>query len=311
MNYLCRVKIAIAILFALLLAGNLRAQINVAQLDADALMNAAQQFAKDNLGDDAASALQNVDRDQVRDFLKHYQDYLKGDYVLDLAQLKVAAITTLPLLEAREETQPLAAWLRARMDYFDVAESFETNQPASQVTNGAAPTNPPFAAEQAIWVKKVAPEPWPGEATNFIPKLKPIFASEGVPEPLVWIAEVESGFDADAESPTGALGLFQLMPATAKEYGLSTWPFDERKDMEPSARAAAKFLRNLHSEFGDWRLAVAAYNCGPGRVQRTLDRCHAKSYSAIATKLPAETQMYVPRVEATIQHREGLALEKL
>ncbi|HTB82768.1 MAG TPA: lytic transglycosylase domain-containing protein [Candidatus Sulfotelmatobacter sp.] len=311
MNYLCRVKFAMVILFALLLVGNLRAQTNAAPLDADTLMNAAQQFAKDNLGDDAAAALQNVDRDQVRDFLQHYQDYLKGDYVLDLAQLKVAAITTLPLLEAREETQPLAAWLRARMDYFDVAENFETNLPPSQVTNGMASTNPPFTAEKEIWVKKVAPEPWPEDATNVVPKLKPIFASEGVPEPLVWIAEVESRFDAEAESPAGALGLFQLMPATAKEYGLSTWPFDERKEVEPSAHAAAKFLRNLHSEFGDWRLAVAAYNCGPGRVQRTLDRYHAKSYSAIATNLPAETQMYVPRVEATIHNREGLDLEKL
>jgi membrane-bound lytic murein transglycosylase D len=301
----------------LLLAGNLRAQTNAASpatnvvsVDVDAFINAAQQFAKGNGGDDVAAALQNVDRDKVRDFLIHYQDYLKGDYVLDLAQLKAAAMAILPLLEVREETQPLAAWLRARMDYFDVAESFQTNRPGA-LTNGVASTNPPFAAEQEMWGKKVAPEPWPEEATNVVPKLKPIFASEGVPEQLVWIAEVESDFDADAASPAGALGMFQLMPATAKEYGLSTWPFDERTDVEPSAHAAAKYLKNLHSEFGDWRLAVAAYNCGPGRVQRTLDRCHAKSYSAIATNLPAETQMYVPRVEATIQQREGLELEKL
>jgi membrane-bound lytic murein transglycosylase D len=305
------VKIALAIFLALSLAVNLQAQTNTVSVDVGGLINAAQQYAKENLGDDVAAALQNVDRDQVRDFLNHYQDYLHGDYVLDLAQLKVAAISALPLLESREETQPLAAWLRARMDYLDVAESFETNASPSPVTNGIANTNPPFAAEKEIWVKKVAPEPWPEAATNYIPTLKPIFASEGVPEPLVWIAEVESRFDEEAESPAGALGMFQLMPATAKQYGLSTWPFDERKEAEPSAHAAAKFLKNLHSEFGDWRLAVAAYNCGPGRVQRTLDRYHAKTYSAIATNLPAETQMYVPRVEATIQQREGRALEKL
>jgi membrane-bound lytic murein transglycosylase D len=144
-----------------------------------------------------------------------------------------------------------------------------------------------------------------------VPKLKPIFLEERVPAELVWLAEVESGFDAHAESPVGALGMFQLMPATAKEFGLSLWPFDERKQLEPSARAAAKLLRKLHTQFGDWRLAVAAYNCGEGRVGKALTRYDAKSYARIATHLPAETQMYVPKVEATILAREGIQMEKM
>jgi len=132
---------------------------------------------------------------------------------------------------------------------------------------------------------------------------------------LVWLAEVESGFDAEVESPAGALGMFQLMPATAKQYGLSLWPFDERKEPEPAARAAAKILHGLYGRFGDWRLAVAAYNCGAGRVEKTLAQYESKkgekSYAGIATHLPAETQMYVPKVEATIALREGVNLEKL
>jgi len=109
----------------------------------------------------------------------------------------------------------------------------------------------------------------------------------------------------------GAAGVFQMMPASAREHGLKLWPRDQRRQPVPEARAAARELRELHDQFGDWRLAVAAYNCGAGTVQKSLDRHHAKSYELIATHLPAETQMYVPKVEATILHREGVELEQL
>ncbi|MEY2466332.1 MAG: rane-bound lytic murein transglycosylase, partial [Verrucomicrobiota bacterium] len=128
---------------------------------------------------------------------------------------------------------------------------------------------------------------------------------------LVWVAEVESSFDARASSPAGATGLFQLMPQTAKQYGLRIWPFDERKQPEESAHAAAKHLNYLHTKFKDWRLALAAYNAGEGTVQKLLKRSKAQTYDAIATHLPAETQMYVPKVEATLLRREGVKLTEL
>ena len=102
-----------------------------------------------------------------------------------------------------------------------------------------------------------------------------------------------------------------MMSPTAKQYGLSLWPRDQRRQPEIAAAAAAKYLRALHTQFGDWRLAVAAYNCGGGTVQKTLTRYRAKTFAAIAPHLPAETQMYVPKVEATILHREGRGLERL
>ena len=105
--------------------------------------------------------------------------------------------------------------------------------------------------------------------------------------------------------------MYQLMPATAKDLGLSLFPFDERKQWEPTTHAAAKYLHRLHDQFDDWRLAVAAYNSGPGTVSRLLKRYSTTSYEGIAQHLPAETQMYVPKVEATILRREGLELEKL
>lgn len=304
-----KILIASLLLLACALAP---AQTN--EIDLGDMLDAAQQFAQENLDPDVLRALQNVDRDKVQDFLKHYQEYLNGEYVLDVAQLKDAANAILPLLDAHAETQPYAVWLRSRLDYFEVAKELKSAAPPPKPEPGkppAPPVNPSFQAEKEIWVKKVSPRPLPKGAAELVPKLKKIFAAAHVPPELVWLAEVESGFDARAQSPAGALGMFQLMPATAKGLGLSLWPRDQRRQPEAAAQAAAKYLRQLHAQFSDWRLAVAAYNCGAGNVQKTLERRHAKTFESIAPHLPAETQMYVPKVEATILHREGVELEKL
>jgi membrane-bound lytic murein transglycosylase D len=284
------------------------------EVDVGDLIGAAQQFAQENLDPSVLAALQNVDQQQVQDFLNRYQEYLRGDDVLDVAQLKNAANAILPLLDEHEETQPYAAWLRSRLDYFEAAEELNAANPPPKPEPGKpAPrrANPTFKAEQEIWVKKISPRPWPKGAAEMVPKLKNIFLAERVPAALVWLAEVESGFNARAQSPTGALGLFQLMPTTAKGLGLSLWPRDQRRQPEAAATAAAKYLHELHEKFGDWRLAVASYNCGAGTVEKSLKRYRAKSFEQIAPHLPAETQMYVPKVEATILHREGLEMEKL
>jgi membrane-bound lytic murein transglycosylase D len=132
-----------------------------------------------------------------------------------------------------------------------------------------------------------------------------------VPPELVWVAEVESSFDRRARSPAGAAGLFQLMPDTAKRFGLSLWPRDQRYQPEPSATASAQYLKYLYDRFKDWRLALAAYNAGEGTVQKLLDRYKTGNYDVIAEHLPAEAQMYVPRVEAILLQREGAKLEQL
>jgi membrane-bound lytic murein transglycosylase D len=278
------------------------------------LMQGAQQWAQDNLDTNFLNALPTLDDKQVRKFLRYIQTQYQGDYVVDLATLRQTAQTVLPILESREETRPYAAWLKSQMDYLAVADEIRLSiPPPTGPPNQAPPVipNPSPQRERELWTKQVSVEPWPDNAKHYVTELKPIFLEEGVPPELVWLAEVESSFDRHAESPAGAAGLFQLMPETAKRFGLSLWPRDQRYQPRASAAASAQYLKQLHERFGDWRLALAAYNAGEGRIQKLLDRYKTRNYDDIAIHLPAETQMYVPRVEAIVERREGVDLENL
>lgn len=287
------------------------------ELDTNALRQAAgavEEWAEENLDEDVLAALPEVDRAQVEKFLRDFQGQLQRESVLDLAAFNAAAKTVLPLLDAQEDTRPYAAWLRSRLDYFEVVEELRKAAPPPKPAPGEPPKpapSPSAESERKSWQKILSQRDWPKGAKELVPALKPIFTKERVPPELVWVAEVESGFHPEARSPVGAAGLFQLMPATAKRFGLRGWPFDQRYQPEPSAEAAAKYLNLLGKQFGDWRLALAAYNAGEGRVQRLLTKHNARSFDAIATHLPAETQMYVPKVEATVLRREGVSLMKL
>ena len=181
----------------------------------------------------------------------------------------------------------------------------------SQPAPGPLQRVPTEAQQRKVWSDITIVESWPTEARRRVPQLKPIFREEGVPEELVWVAEVESSFDPGARSPAGAAGLYQLMPETARAQGLSTFPFDQRYRPEKNARASARYLRALHRRFKDWPLALAAYNAGETRVANLLNRHRAKTFSDIARYLPAETQMYVPRIDALLQRREGRSLARL
>ena len=276
-------------------------------------IQAAKDWAQENLDTNVLAALPAADQQQTEQLLRELQEKFQGEYVVDLAALRQAATVALPLLAARPETQPYAAWLQPRMDYLDVADKLQVvvPPPAAPGQPAPVPSNPPPQREREVWVKEVANRPWPPAARELVPRLKPIFAGEKVPPQLVWLAEVESSFDARARSPDGAAGLFQLMPATAKRFGLSLWPRDERLQAGADTAASAQYLKLLHDRFGDWRLALAAYNCGEGTVQKLLERYKTKSYDDIAVHLPAETQLFVPKVEAVILQREGVSLAGL
>lgn len=140
---------------------------------------------------------------------------------------------------------------------------------------------------------------------RYLPMIRRVFAEEGVPEELVYVPIVESAFKSNALSRVSARGLWQFMPDTGVEYGLKqTWFIDERSDPEKATRAAARYLKVLARMFrGDWNLALASYNAGPGRVQRAIQRSGIDDYwrlTASTRFLPRETREYVPMIMASI-----------
>ncbi len=283
-------------------------------LDLDNLVETAQGWAQENLDGSFVKALGQIDGDRLTEFFREIQKRLKSDWVLDLASLRDEARWLLPLLSAHEETLPYSVWLSTRLDYLDVAEEFRKAAPPPKIEPGRPVPRrvlPAPIQQRTIWRKAVSLRSAPVGAEAQLSRLKAIFRAEKAPTALVWLAEVESSFNPRARSPAGAVGLFQLMPATAKQYGLSLWPRDERYDAERSAMAGARHLRRLRNRFKDWPLAVAAYNAGEGHVQKLLSRSKATTFDQISRKLPAETQLYVPKVDATLFRREQVTLDSL
>jgi soluble lytic murein transglycosylase-like protein len=135
---------------------------------------------------------------------------------------------------------------------------------------------------------------------EYRPMIERILHEEGLPADLMWIGLVESGYDPRARSPKNALGIWQLIPETAATFGLKMDKRDERIDPERSTRAAARYLKRLYGRFGDWTLALAAYNAGEMRVQSAVDQAHDRDFWHLAASgmLPRETQAYVPAVLA-------------
>ncbi len=248
------------------------------------------------------------DRTQWDEFAAKLQQALENDSLEDLAVYEPEVRAAALALRAIPGGEEYANWLGDRLDYIMAAKTAVAAPPL--IVDPIKPTET-MIPYLPLWRERMATRPVPAGASKWVPKLQKIFADEGVPVALVWMAEVESTFNPRARSPVGARGLFQFMPATAKEFGLSTFLPDERTNPEKSARAAAQFLKQLHARFNDWPLAIAAYNAGGGRVSRTLTRQKATTFAEISPTLPSETRMYVPKVLATMEVRAGVKLAQL
>lgn len=295
--------------------------------------------------DTADSWLENwgyeIDREQLsrfadpgtwEPFLDEAERLLREGTIESLAALRPDVEAALAWLRQVPELKPYVGPLEQIADYFRVADEavsatvpdWPKNRPRTRPFE-RPPTPPreltPPQRQQAMararsldtWRRRAANRPLSPQATQLAPLLKDIFRREGIPQPLIWVAEVESSFDPKAVSPAGAVGLFQLMPATAQRFGLRVEPPDERLEVQKNARVAARYLRFLHRRFGNWPLALAGYNAGEGRVTRALQSAPngRGSFEEIADRLPLETQMYVPKVAAVVERRANVALADL
>ena len=291
-------------------------------VNADDTFQSATEFLQDNAELlDAAG----IDVKEAQRVITDLNTRFQGTYVYDLGAIQENAKELIPILEQSDITSDYAAWLRSRLDYFEVAEQLRKQAATNTVvtttniititrTNIVRLPDPSPQQERKAWTAVIEKRPVPPMAKKHLATLKRIFAEEKVPTELVWLAEVESSFNPKARSPVGAAGLFQLMPSTAESLNLSTGFLgfgDDRTDTQKSGRAAARYLKQLHKKFKDWRLALAAYNAGEGRVSDLLKKHKAHTFEGIAKYLPAETQMYVPKIEAVVRKREGVALADL
>ncbi|HEY8078647.1 MAG TPA: LysM peptidoglycan-binding domain-containing protein, partial [Labilithrix sp.] len=152
---------------------------------------------------------------------------------------------------------------------------------------------------------------WLARSGRYRDAIKKVLRKKGLPEDLVALVMIESGFDPTARSPVGALGLWQFMPETGKIYGLTQdrWA-DTRMSLAVSTEAATDFLADLYRRFGSWDLAMAAYNMGYGGVVAAVRRYNTNDYWALAKlegSLPWETTLYVPKILAAAVVMRNLA----
>lgn len=151
-----------------------------------------------------------------------------------------------------------------------------------------------FRDQFAVWLRRAA---------MYAPMMEEALAEAGLPRDLVYLAMIESGYNPFACSRSMAVGLWQFMEPTGLQYNLAIDPYiDERRDPEKSTQAAVAYLSDLYKEFGDWHLAVAAYNAGPGKVRNGLNKYKVNTFWDLAEHdyLALETKRYVPKLIATL-----------
>ncbi len=153
-------------------------------------------------------------------------------------------------------------------------------------------------------------EEWLQRAQLYLPHIRERFLAEGLPEDLIYLPFAESGFNPFALSKAGACGMWQFMPQTGVNFGLTVnaW-VDERRDPYASTEAAITYLKKLYQMFDDWSLALAAYNAGEGTIGRALEKTGAEDYFSLCARsnqIATETKLYVPKFLALVKIARNL-----
>lgn len=144
---------------------------------------------------------------------------------------------------------------------------------------------------------------WLEKSSKYMPQIQNQLKSAGLPTDLAYMVMIESGFSSTAVSSAKAVGPWQFISSTGKNYGLSqTHWLDERRDLEKSTQAAIRYLKDLYSEFGSWYLVAASYNMGEGGLRKKIKKFGTSDYWKLVSMgaLPKETQEYVPKILAAM-----------
>jgi len=158
---------------------------------------------------------------------------------------------------------------------------------------------------------------WLGRSARYRPMIFEELERRGLPKDLIYLAMIESGFSDHAYSSAGASGVWQFIPSTGRLYHLRVdWWIDDRRDPQLATVAAAQYLSELHKMFGDWYLAFAAYNGGPGRVRRAINKTGSRDFWTLAKSsyIYSETKNYVPKLVAAAiiaKHPEDYGFTKI
>ena len=222
-----------------------------------------------------------------------------------MRNLAMVVVWVLPALVWGQSRPAPSSGPALTQQFAEISESL-TSKADTLLVNTYQPMEPvveatPYHEQRPIQLKIGRPSSAVTRVESLRPAIDPILQREGVPVEMAAVVLVESGGNTSAISPKGARGLWQLMPDTARRYGLVVdCSRDERVDIEKSTRAAARYLGDLHLKFGSWPLALAAYNTGEQNLQRAIDRGRSTEFSVLSStgRLPLETRNYVPAVLA-------------
>lgn len=176
-----------------------------------------------------------------------------------------------------------------------------TDAPRIKLNKNAAPFVKGYIKKNSFFLDKTK-----NRTAPYFAIIDSVFEQNELPVELKYLAFVESGLKYNAISWSGAIGPWAFMPAAAKQYGLKvSRKNDERLDYYKSTQAAAGLLTDLFAKYGDWLLVIAAYNCGPGGVQKAIKRSGSRNYWALQNFLPEETRKHIKKFIAIHYYFEG------